>query len=455
MKNPWIIPIATLVVGAAAGYLSGKSSGSGISTPPVEESSQRKRPSSRSESTAGEITKKSRGLSIEQISHLPGNSNRIRALLEFYEGLSAAQLAEEATRLDGLPTNERITASILLFGRWAEVDAGAAMAFSNTMGFAGGFVRPTILQSWSSVDPAGAAQYYTANPREFALMGMMGGGRGGPMGGQAGASIIANEWARQDPTAAMAWAGTLATEKGAAMTAVVSEIARTDPRKAVEMIKQMDASDRADAYRSVADHYGALDFPAAQTWIRTLPTEDQAAALASAIGGLSNRDPVAAAQQVARMAESESKNRVIGDVVADLAGTDPQAAADFLSKQQSEDAQRDGMRDLMPAWTNQNPAAALKYAQSLPSGKVRDSALGAYVWGNNTSPPRDLVAAASGIIDNGDRNRTEGVAYMKWMREDKAAATQGLEASDLPKDVKDRILEGRGIFGGGNRGRGR
>ena len=158
------------------------------------------RSSSRSESPVGQQSGKraNRPGGTDAISRLPGSSNRIQALMEFYASLTPGQLEEEARKLENLPMNERIMASFLLFGRWAETDPTAAMAFSNTMGFTGMFVRPTILQSWASVDPANAAKYYAENPREFAMMGMMGGGRG-PMGGQGPASIIASEWARQDP----------------------------------------------------------------------------------------------------------------------------------------------------------------------------------------------------------------------------------------------------------------
>lgn len=454
MKNPWIIPVATLVVGAAGGYISGKGTSPGTTAPGIEESNSRNRTSSRGETaSSSEATKKNHGASTEQIARMPGNSSRIQALLEFYQGLSASQLADEAGKLDALPMNERIMASILLFGRWAEVDAGAAMAFSNTMGMAGGFVRPTILQSWSSVDPAGAAKYYAANPREFAMMGMMGGR--GPGGGQDGASIIASEWARQDPSAAMAWAASLTTDKGSAMTSVISEIAKTDPRKAADMIKQMDAGDQANAYRSVAAQYGALDFAEAQSWVRTLPADDQAAALASAIGGLANSDPAAAAKQALLMPDGDAKDRLVGNVVSALARTDPQAAAEFVSKQESENAQRDGMRNLMPTWANENPAAALKYAQSLPEGTVRDSALTSYVFGNNKSPSKEIMATAEGISDEGDRNRAVSIAAMKWMREDKTAATAYIESSDMSDDQKQRLIEGRGgMFGGGPPGGG-
>lgn len=456
MKTPWILPVATLVVGAAGGYISGKGSDSGVSPSAIENSGQPRRSSGRPEAASpAETARKSRAGSTEQIARMPGNSNRIEALLEFYGGLTPAQLAEEATKLENLPMNERIMASFLLFGRWAEVDPTAAMAFSNTMGMAGNFVRPTVLQSWASVDPANAAKYYQDNPREFAMMGMMGGGRGGPGGGQGGAAIIAGEWARQDPAAAMAWAASLTTEKGQAMNSVVSEIAKTDPRKAAEMIGQMDLADRGDAYRSVAERYGAQDFVDAQTWIRTLPTEEQAGALGSAIRGLSGTDPIAAAKALAGMAAGEEKDRVMDDVVGNLARKDPQAAADLLKQQESEDAQRNGMRALMPAWTSQNPQAALDYANSFPQGNVRDNALQSWVMSNSTGAPAEVIKVAATINDEGDRQRSIGVAAMRWMREDPTAAKAYVEASpDLSDEAKQRITEGRGMWGGG-RGRNR
>lgn len=449
MKKSWILPVAALAVGAAGGYLSGKISEPAGNVSSQEEPSQRTRSSSsRGEGAAGsESQKKVRSASTNEIARMPGNSNRIQALLEFYAGLTPEQLAAEAAKLESLPMSERIMASILLFGRWSEVDPTAAMAFSNTMGMTGGFVRPTILQSWASVDPASAAKYYAENPREFAMMGMMGGR--GPMGGQGGAAIIASEWARQDPAAAMAWAASLKTEKGAAMSSVVSEIAKTDPRKAAEMIGQMDEGDRGDAYRSVAAQYGALDFAEAQTWIRSLPADEQGAALASAVRGLSNNDPLAAAIQFEAMPESEDKDRVTDDVVEKLARVDPQAAADLLKKQPSEEAQRDGMRTLMPTWTAKNPAAALIYAESFPPGRVRDSALQGYVWGNTTGAPADMVITAAKIGDDGDRNRTIGRVVMGWMREDAPAAKAYLESTtDVSDEAKQRITEGRGMWGG-------
>ncbi len=456
MKHPWIFPAVTLLVGTVGGYISGKNTSPTEEPGTAENSTHRTRTTSRPESSESENGKRpKRPAGLAEIGRLAGSSNRLQAMMDFYAGLSPDQLEEEARKLENLPMNERIMASFLVFGRWAEVDATSAMAFTNTMGFGGAFVRPTILQSWASVDPANAAKYYAENPREFAMMGMMGGGGGrGPMGGQGGASIIASEWARQDPTSALAWANSLTTEKGQALSAVVGEIAKTDPAKAAGMLQTMEGADKSSAYRTVAEQYGAANFSEAQSWIRTLPADQQDAALASAISGLSRNDPQAAAKQVTLMSDGDAKDNAISDVVGPLARLNPQAAADFL-KQGSEDAQQNSMRELMPSWVAQNPSAALSYASSLPVGDVRDSAIQSYVFANNTAAPADLVQSAESITNERDRSRTIGMAVNRWMREDEPAAKAYVEQTTaIPEDSKQRLLEGGNLWGGG-RGRGR
>ncbi len=455
MKNPWFLPAATLVVGAIGGYISGKNTSPSGDAEAAENAALKTRSALRQDSSAaGQSAKRTRRMTdTDAINRLPGNSNRIQALIEFYSGLTPDQLEGEARKLEDLPMSERLMASFLLFGRWAEVDPTAAMSFSNTMGFAGMFVRPTIIQSWASVDPENAAKYYAENPREFAMMGMMGGGRG-PMGGQGGASIIASEWARQDPTAALSWANSLTTEKSQALSAVVGEVAKTDPKKAAEMLTSMKGADLGDAYQSVAARYGAADFNEAQAWIRTLPADQQADALAAAIGGLSNKDPQAAARQLALMQDGEAKNEALSTVVRDWARVDPAAAADLLKKQTNEEALSDGMRQLIPTWVGQNPAAALDFAESFPPGPVRDSALQSYVWSNQSAPPSDVIRVAETITDEGDRSRAVSIAAARWMRESPEAARAYVEQStSLSDGAKERVLEGRGMWGGrGHRG---
>ena len=140
-----------------------------------------------------------------------------------------------------------------------------------------------------------------------------------------------------------------------------------------------------------------------------------------------------------------------------MARTDPQAAADFLKQQDSKDAQQDAMRSLISTWVVQDSAAALAFANSYAAGDVRDSALQTYIWSNQSAEPNDLIKVAETITDEGDRSRSVGIAAVRWMREDPAAAKAYVEQSTtISNEAKQRIIEGRGWGGGGpGGGRGR
>ncbi len=379
----------------------------------------------------------------------PGHSARIKNLLDFYAGLSPEQLAEEAKKLENMPMSERIMASFLLFGRWAEVDPTAAMAHANTMGFAAGFVRPTILQSWASVDPENAAKYYAENPREFSMMGGPGGGGGN------GASMIAAEWAKQDPQAALAWASSLSGgDKASAMTSVVREVAMTDPKKAAELAGSIDAAERGDAYSSIARSYGAKSFGEAEIWVKSLPADEQGRAMASAIEGLSQTDPSLAWTKAQAMADGDDKNRALRNVLENLSKTDSTAALKQLGTLTPEQQQR-SIGPVIQNLAVTDNTAAMKYVQGLEQGPVRDRGIQEIIQADRKSEPAALVTLAETITDEGDRNRTVGMAAMRWMREDETAAKAYIQQStSIPDNMKQRMLDGGRRGGdGGPRGR--
>jgi hypothetical protein len=461
MKKPWMFALLALALGAIGGFITGQNiqsekekarSSSKVQAVGLAKAKQGERNES---ATTRETKRAKRPTSISQISGTPGSTQRVQAMLDFYADLSPSQFEREAGKLDQLPMNERLLASFLLFGRWAELDRTAAMGFSGSMGFGGMFVKPTILQGWASVDPAGAAAYLAANPREFSMMGY-----GGPTGGRGGVSIIGAEWARQSPAAAMAWASSLAEGRTEAISAVVGEVAKLDPAKASKMLAGMSGEDFTEAFRNVARSYGAKNFEEAQAWIKSLPTDQQDEALASAIGGLSSDDAaVAAAAQVKLMSQGAAKDRAVAEVVGDIARDDPKYAADFLQDQGGDDAKRLSMRELMSSWVNKDAPNALAYAFALEAGDVQDSALQAYVMANTAADPSQVILVAENIQDEGERIRSMSIAATRWMREDAAAAKVYVEQSQIFSEPdKNRILNGGGWFGGrfgGQRGAGR
>ncbi len=459
MKNSWLFALTALVIGALGGFISGRNTsldrdGDEPTSKAVKSAPAKAALEARVKSDLARDSKRSkRPLNIEQISGMPGSTQRVQAMLALYANLGPSQFESEAAKLDQLPMSERILASFLLFGRWAEVDPSAAMAFSGAMGYGSMFVKPTILQGWASIDPAGAAKYLAANPREFAMMGY-----GGPAGGRGGVSIIGAEWARQNPVAAMAWASSLNDGRSEAISAVVGQVAKLDPAKASQMLAGMNDDGLSEAFRAVAAGYGAKNFTEAQAWISSLPSDQQAEALASAIGGLSVVDPSSAAKEVKHMSQGAAKDRAVSEVVSDMARDKPQAAAEFLKDQGSPDAMRLGMRNLIPSWVSKDAPNALAYAFALESGDVRDSALQSYVMANTAEDPAKVILVAENIQDESERIRSMSIAATRWMREDAAAAKEYVEQSQLlPEADKNRILNGGGWFGGrfgGQRGAG-
>jgi len=457
MNKSFLVPGVALAIGLGVGFGAGKSgSGNGDETSAAE-ANVRTRAGERSGAGAdGASARDRKARSVEEIYLKPGQTNRIQGLLDFYSNLSPDEFASEAEKLDALPFNERILASVLLFGKWAEVDPTAAMAFTDSMGMAGAFVRPTVLQGWASTDPVNAAKYYTDNPGQFAMMNMMGGRGARGMGGQGAAGIIAGEWAKQDPAGAMEWAAGLKSNKGDAMTAVITQVAKTDPSKAAEMVGGMEAEEQGGAYEMIARQWGAKSFAEASAWANGLPEEQRAAAMSAAIEGLAQSDPDSAASEISKMTDADARRDAVPTVARNYARTDVRGSMDWLNSLGDDEAKKDSMREVMPIWAASDSEAALGFIKSQTSPEVKDRAAETYVWSNRTTPPAQLAEVAGMITDEGSRNRATGVVAARWMQEDKEGATQFINGSTaINDDMKERLLSGRPMWGDDRRGRGR
>jgi hypothetical protein len=455
MNTNILIPGVALAIGLGVGFGIGNSGKNQQSEDRAPAANMRTRAGSRAGADrAGESGRERKTRTLDEIYNKPGQSNRIQALLDFYSALGPDEFAAEAEKLDGLPFNERILASVLLFGKWAEVDPTAAMAFTDSMGFAGAFVRPTVLQGWASTDPVNAAKYYTDNPAQFAMMNMMGGrgGRGG-MGAQGPGEIIAGEWAKQDPAAAMAWAAGLKTNSNEAMTAVISQVAKTDPSKAAEMVGSMAADAQQGAYETIAQQWGVKNFSAASAWVNGLPEEQQAAAMSAAIKGLAQASPELAAAEIGKMTDADAIRGAVPTVAKNYARSDLRGSMDWLNSLDNDEAKRDSMREVMPIWAAADSTAAVDFIKGQASPEVKDRAAEAYVWSNRTSPPAQLAEVAGMITDEGDRSRATGIVAARWMQEDKAGATEFINGTtSIPADMKERLLSGQPMWGGRDRG---
>src|SRR5690606_1947425 len=123
--------------------------------------------------------------------------------------------------------------------------------------------------------------------------------------------------------------------------------------------------------------------------------------------------------------------------------------------QQQTDDPGDAIRGVMMNWANQDPAGAVAFINQQPQGELRDEAISTYVFSNRNVNPQEAITLAESISDDGARNRTIGMTAMRWLREDEAAARAYIQNSTaLSEGARERLLEGRGMWGGGRGGRG-
>jgi len=452
MKATVLGSIAALIVGVAGGYIVGNKGASASDNDKGVTADARSPRRSIASSSGGQANRSHRVKSAAEAMALPGQNVRLQALMDYYAGLDPSQFEEEAKKLEDLPWSERIMVSYLLFARWGEEDPTAAMAYTKTMGFAGMFVKGTVMQSWAAKYPQDAARYFADNPNEFRMGGMMG-GRGRGRGGSS-AGTIATEWARQDSSAAMAWAQTLeGRNQRDAVRGIFEQAAKEDPAKAAGMLSSItDPEALKDAQNSIAREWGNKDWDAAKSWISGLPADQQGEAMARALRGLADTDPKAAAAQISSVPEGEERTDAMESIARQWSREDPAAAADWVLANGSEDAQKESIGRVVSSWVGQDAVAALEFVNKQPEGAVRDQAASSYVMANQSGDVQSNLKLAESIGDERSRSRAIGMTAVGWMRQDKEAATEYLETTEsLSKESKERIQR---WSSGGGRSRG-
>ena len=232
MNQSAILIAAALAVAVGGGYIIGNNTAGGgsddtqqSSAPIMGPRANRALSGSSGSSRANDSSSAKGGRrysGFHEIYRLRGSSSRITALAQYYQRLSPQQLEDEANKMEEFPNTERFTASTLLFNRWGEVDAYSALDYANGMGWRGIGYRRQVMQGWATADPASAGKYMAENPLELAV-----GSKGdGSRGSHSVQSFIGEEWAKQDPNGAIAWANSLEKGKTMAVISVEREVAR-------------------------------------------------------------------------------------------------------------------------------------------------------------------------------------------------------------------------------------
>jgi hypothetical protein len=442
MKPSVLIAVAALLFGGAGGYLigSGKDNGSEAEASKVDARSKKavsSRPSGTVSSSGGPVTRGTRsGGGLREILSEPGQTSRIMSLLEYYSDLDPSEFEGEVQKLQGLPMSQRMLAMNLLFSRWAENDPKGSWERSQQMGFPEMFMaRAGAVSGWAASNPEALAREYSNDPNEFG-MGPGGRGKGDT------AAMIAGEWAKQNPDAALKWAQTLDEGEAAdAIGGIFNELSQKDPQEALRMAATLDDNARGDAYESIAASWAISDYAAADRWISSLG-EGQGKVRFAAIESLANASPSQAARETAKLPAGEERDELVAEVSREWARQDAPSAFEWLTESGSEGAVEEGIGRVVGALAREDPERVLDYIDSQDAGEVRDNAVQGYVYGNRDASPADTIRLAETISGEEDRQRAVTRVAYEWAREDPQATLQYLETTEvIGEDSRQRISE--------------
>ena len=442
MKTSMLIAAGALLFGGVGGYLIGN--GGDDSNPegdsPIGVRTKKSVSSRVATVTAGSGNSAPRAArssgGLREILSEPGQTSRIMSLLEYYSDLDPSQFESEVQKLQGLPMSQRMLAMNLLFSRWAENDPKGSWERSQQMGFPEMFMaRAGAVSGWAASNPEALAQEYSNNPDEF---GMGPGGRG--QGDTA--AMIAGEWAKQNPEAALKWAQTLDEREAAdAISGVFNELSQQDPQEALRMAATLDDNARGDAYESIAASWAISDYAAADQWINSL-SEGQGKVRFAAIESLANASPSQAARETTKLPAGEERDDLVAEVSREWARQDAPAAFEWLTESGSEGAVEEGIGRVVGALSREDPERVLDYIDSQDAGEVRDNAVQGYVYGNRDAPVAEKIRLAETISGEDDRQRAVTRVAYEWAREDPEATLQYLETTDsIGEDSRERIAE--------------
>ncbi len=440
-----IIPITTLVLGLGGGYFLGhhkqSTAATNTSGSPAAVNSSSK--SDRGDSESDFSSNSSKGVSSSGAGKSRSTTNpvvgKIEDMLEFYKGLDRNELEAEALKLEDMPFSDRMVAASLLFARWGELDPFEALAFSDKIGFAGQFVRPTILQSWASADPKNAAKYFDQNPDQFKSTG---GGWMGRGGDNNAAAAIAGEWAKKDFNAALDWSKTLkGKDAGAATTAIFAEVAKKDPQQAIAKLSLItDEQLRKNATSAIASEYARINAQAAETWALSLGQPEQNTALAKIYGKFSESDPFDAGDKMIGIAKDQQGD-ALGTIINNMAKKDPVATMNWISTKAGDLVNPDMIRRPMSSLAAVDDAAARQWLGSQQASPVRDMAVLTYIYSSRNVKPSAKLELANTVQNDRQQKHAVDISVVSWLRENPDEAQSYMNGANFDAERIKRLVD--------------
>lgn len=262
---------------------------------------------------------------------------------------------------------------------------------------------------------------------------------------------IINNLASTDPEKALELALNSDSEQlrstGAAQA--FRHLAESNPEAASQRLDSLPAGspERQAALYSLASVWGRQDPDAAAAWADELDPQARAVAYDSLIPALAESDPLKASGLLADLVQSGTNDptgrlsNMTSNLVDRWANSDMDAAAGWTAALEESTIKSSAVSQLVSTWHAQDPDGAAQWINNLPEAASRDSAVRYVVQATSRHDPAGAFEWASTLSDDQQRfNQMENVAT-RWLASDQEQARAAIRQSDLPAEVRQRLLE--------------
>ncbi len=192
-------------------------------------------------------------------------------------------------------------------------------------------------------------------------------------------SAVVSGWAEKDRAAVQAWINQLpeGSIKRTARIALLSALAQTSPSEALAMISADPSLAKREYWNAIFSQMAARDPRGAIEAAMQLPAgQSRNDAILSLAQSWSRVDPEAAASWLTQLPPSATRNQALRNLIPQFAQTNPEAALNLaMSNLLPANDRNYIISQAMSVWAGRDQAAALSWAQQLPEGIYRRSAL--------------------------------------------------------------------------------
>ena len=291
--------------------------------------------------------------------------------------------------------------------------------------------RVLIISAWAKRDPLAAAQYLKEHDQgdrmQFAAM---------------------STWAANDPDAAEAWAKANHEGKGPNdwLVGVIKGLASSDPMRAGALLVEVEDSNRSrerwHAMESTIPFVMEQGDDFARTWVESLGDGDLQSNSAEWMAKkMAREDPQTAASWIASLGTKEARREASEEVALQFAKDDLAGAQSWV-KSLPEDTRTEAAEGVVSFMAREDPRAAVAWLEKLGDNPDYDGAWVDLVQRGFKEEPAVALVGALRLSDEGWRERYTRDYLSRWMKEDKAAATEWVEeyTEYLPPKAAKRFV---------------